>query len=144
MNRPIVLFCLVLIAVALVAQTGVVPAYHPGPPPSGTSLPPILSREQLSGPDFQEAYQQHAYELAARIPAVLYQQPCYCYCDRMGHTSLRSCYQSTHAAMCGVCLRELYYAYQMHKEGKSASQIRAGMVRGEWKQIDLETAAKIK
>ncbi len=143
MNRPILLLCLVLITMALIAQTGVVPAYHAGPPAKGTKLPPILAREQLSGADFQNSYQQHAYELAARIPTVLYQQPCYCHCDRMGHTSLRTCYESTHAAMCGVCLKELYYTYEMNQQGKTARQIRQGIIRGDWKQVDLETADKI-
>ena len=42
--------------------------------------------------DAQYPYQTHAYDLAAKIPAVLHQQaPCYCYCDRMGHNSLHSC-----------------------------------------------------
>lgn len=143
MNRAMLLLCLALIAITLMAQTGVVPAYNAGPPAKGTKLPPILANEQLMGPSFAAPYQRHAYELAAKIPVVLYQQPCYCYCDRMGHNSLHSCFESTHAADCGVCLKELYYSYQMHKEGKTAKQIRAGIIRGDWKQVDLSTAADI-
>jgi len=41
------------------------------------------------------------------------------------------------------CLKELYYSYQMHKQGKTAKQIRAGIINGDWKQIDLKTAASI-
>ncbi len=143
MNRPFLLLSLVLITLTLMAQTGAVPAYHPGPPGKSAKLPPILSKERLWGADFQFPYQRHAYELAAKIPAVLYQQPCYCYCDRIGHSSLRSCYESTHAAECGTCLREIYYSYQMTQEGKSAKQIREGIIQGDWKQVDLDSAAKI-
>ncbi|MGA6981660.1 MAG: CYCXC family (seleno)protein [Candidatus Sulfotelmatobacter sp.] len=118
-----------------------IPAYNAGPPPKGTKLPPILTKDQLWGADAQFAYQTHAYELAAKIPVVLHQQPCYCYCDRMGHNSLHSCYENTHGARCATCLKELYYSYQQHKAGKTATQIRAGIIRGEWKQIDLNDAA---
>jgi len=31
----------------------------------------------------------------------------------------------------------------MHKKGKTATQIRQGIVKGDWKQIDLQTAAAI-
>src|ERR1017187_8511621 len=67
-----------------------IPAYNAGPPPKGTKLPAILAKDQLWGADAQYPYHTHAYELASRIPAVLHQQPCYCYCDRMGHNSLPS------------------------------------------------------
>jgi hypothetical protein len=118
-----------------------VPAYNAGPPPKGTKLPPLLTKADLWGADAQYAYQTHAHELAAKIPTVLHQQPCYCYCDRMGHNSLHSCYENTHGAQCSTCLRELYYSYQQHQKGKTAAQIRAGIIRGEWKQIDLQAAA---
>jgi hypothetical protein len=123
-------------------QTGT-PAYNAGPPPKGTKLPPILSKDQLWGADAQNPYQPHAYDLAAKIPVVLHQQPCYCYCDRMGHNSLHSCFESTHGAQCSTCLKELYYSYQQHQKGKTAAQIRAGIIKGEWKQIDLQSASAI-
>jgi hypothetical protein len=118
-----------------------IPAYNAGPPPKGTKLPPILTKDQLWGPDAQYPYQTHAYELAAKIPTVLHQQPCYCFCDRIGHNSLHSCYENTHGARCETCLKELYYSYQQHKKGKTATQIRAGIIKGDWKQIDLESAS---
>jgi hypothetical protein len=121
-----------------------VPAYNAGPPPKGTKLPPLLTKADLWGADAQYAYQTHAYELAAKIPAVLHQQPCYCFCDRMGHNSLHSCYEDTHGAQCSTCLKELYYSYQQHQKGKTAKEIRAGIINGEWKQIDLQAAATMK
>ena len=140
------LFLLTLVASAPWAasqQEGAVPAYNAGPPPKDTKLPPILARDQLWGDDAQQPYQIHAYELAAKIPATLHQQPCYCYCDRMGHNSLHSCFENTHGARCDICLKELYYSYSQHKKGKTAAQIRKGIIAGDWRQVNLETAASI-
>ena len=124
-------------------EEGGVPAFNAGAPPKGTKLPPILGKDQLWGADAQSPYQTHAYDLAAEIPTVLHQQPCYCYCDRMGHNSLHSCFESTHGARCATCLKEVYYSYQQHKKGRTAAQIRQGIIKGEWKQIDGEAAAAI-
>ena len=121
-----------------------VPAFNPTPPPNGTELPPILGKGQLWGNNDQYPSQSHAYELAAKIPNVIYQQPCYCYCDRgMGHKSLHSCFEGTHGAQCSTCMKELYYAYQMNKQHKTAAQIRKGIIAGEWKTVDLQSAANI-
>jgi hypothetical protein len=124
-------------------QEEAVPAFNVGPPARGNKLPPILGPDQLWGPNAQNPFQTHAYVLASRIPAVLHQQPCYCYCDRMGHNSLHSCFENTHGAECSTCLKELYYSYSMHQKGKTATQIRRGIIAGEWKQIDLQTASSI-
>jgi hypothetical protein len=149
-NRSLTLAFLFLVTLSMSAQwvspqaeEGGVPAYNSAPPPKGTKLPPILTKADLWGPDAQNAYQTHAYELAAKIPNVLHQQPCYCYCDRMGHNSLHSCFENTHGAQCDTCLKELYYSYQQHQKGKTATQIRAGIIKGDWKQIDLQSAATI-
>jgi hypothetical protein len=120
-----------------------VPAYNAGPPPKGTKLAAIMSKSELWGADAQYPYQTHAYDLASKIPTVIHQQPCYCYCDRMGHNSLHSCFETAHGARCSTCLKELYYSYQQKQKGKTAAQIRAGIVKGEWKQIDLQSAAAI-
>ena len=120
-----------------------VPHFNPAPPSADSKLPPILTKDELWGSNAQYPFQTHAYELAAKIPNVLHQQPCYCFCDRMGHNSLHSCFEGTHGAQCSTCLKELYYSYQQHQKGKTATQIRAGIIRGEWKQIDLESAATI-
>lgn len=122
---------------------GQIPAYNVAPPRKGQKLPPILGKEQLWGENAQYPYQTHAYELAAKIPVVLHQQPCYCYCDRMGHNSLHSCFEGTHGAQCATCLKELYYSYTEHKKGRTAAQIRKGIIKGDWKQVNLETAASI-
>ena len=121
-----------------------VPHFNAAPPPAALKLPPILTKDQLWGSNAQYSFQTHAYELAAKIQKVIYQQPCYCYCDRgMGHKSLHSCFSGTHGAECETCLKELYYTYTMYKHGKTPSQIRAGIIKGDWKMMDLGTAASI-
>ena len=147
--RALTLIFLLSMTLTLSAQfpaqedEGGIPAYNAGPPTKGTKLPDIMSKSELWGADAQYPYQTHAYDLAAKIPAVLHQQPCYCYCDRMGHNSLHSCFENTHGARCATCLKELYYSYQQHQKGKTAAQIRAGIIKGEWKLIDLQSAATI-
>ena len=117
-----------------------IPAYNAAP--ASKPLPPPLSGAQLSGPYFDHHYQVVVYQMAAKIPQVLYQQPCYCRCDRaMGHNSLYSCFQDTHGAVCSTCLREAVYSYQQTKKGRTPAQIRAGIERGDWQNIDLEAAA---
>jgi len=144
LKRLLSVILLALVSVAVFGQGGnpAVPAYHDAPPAKNAKLPPIMPEEDLWGPEFQYPVQKRAYLLAAKIGDVLYQQPCFCFCDRaVGHGSLRSCYESTHAAHCDACMKELYYTYQKHKAKKSARQIRAGILKGEWKAVDLEKAA---
>ena len=108
-----------------------VPAFHAESPKG--PLPETLSPSQ-----FSNAVVQNAYALAARVKRVLYQQPCYCHCDRsQGHTSLLDCFASTHGSNCGVCMREALYSYEQTQKGKTPAQIRTGIERGEWQQVDL-------
>ena len=113
-----------------------VPAYH-SEVPSGP-MPATLAPET-----FTDVTVQNAYALAAKIKKVLYQQPCYCYCDRMGHKSLHSCFENVHGAECSTCLKELYYTYSETKKGRTPKQIRQGIIAGEWKTIDLQAASLI-
>jgi len=109
-----------------------VPAYHKTPP-SGV-LPETLPPAEFAN----DPVTHNAYALAEKIKATLYQMPCYCNCDlEAGHGSLLDCYRGTHAAVCPVCKKELFYAYRERKKGKTAAQIRAGIVHGDWSKIDL-------
>jgi hypothetical protein len=56
-------------------------------------LPKILPASQFRIPVVAKAYR-----IAARIPEVLAQQPCYCWCDKMGHGSLLDCFATDHGA----------------------------------------------
>jgi hypothetical protein len=108
-----------------------VPAFH-NEAPQG-QLPATERPTQ-----FSDIVVQNAYILAARVKKILYQQPCYCHCDRsQGHKSLLDCFASKHGAGCGVCIREAIYSYEQSHQGKSAAQIRAGIERGEWQQVDM-------
>jgi len=141
-----ILGCVVLglITIAASAQwtnpSADVPAYNAAAP--AKPLPPVLSGDQLTGVYFSHPYQVVAYKMAAKIPGVLHQQPCYCRCDRaLAHNSLHSCFEGTHGAACSTCMRETVYAYEQTKLGKTPAQIRAGIERGEWQNVDLEKAA---
>lgn len=41
---------------------------------------------------------ERAYRVAHRIPGVVAQQPCYCWCNKVGHGSLLDCFASDHGA----------------------------------------------
>ncbi len=138
--------CAVLGLVALAASAqwsnpaDDIPSYNAAAP--SRPLPPIMSGPQLTGPYFSHAYQLTAYKMAAKIPAVLHQEPCYCRCDReMGHNSLHSCFEGTHGAACSTCMKEAVYSYEQTKQGRTPAQIRGGIERGEWMNVDLERAA---
>jgi hypothetical protein len=108
-----------------------IPAFH-SQVPAGP-LPATLAPET-----FTDVVVQNAYALAAHVRKVLYQQPCYCHCDRsQGHGSLLDCFAGKHAAECGVCIREGLYSYEQTRKGKTAAQIREGIERGDWRQLDL-------
>lgn len=79
-----------------------------------------------------------AYTIARKIPKVLAQMPCYCSCDQhFGHRSLLDCYSSDHTAGCAVCVKESFLAYEMTRQHKTPAQIREAIIRGDWKNVDL-------
>ncbi|HEY6945443.1 MAG TPA: CYCXC family (seleno)protein [Candidatus Acidoferrum sp.] len=109
---------------------GDIPAYHAQAPKG--ELPETMKPELFSQPIVQ-----NAYAVAAKIKKTLYQQPCYCHCDRSkGHTSLLDCFASEHGSGCGTCIYEDLYAYEQVHKGKTAAQIRQGIIKGEWKSMD--------
>ena len=122
-----------------------IPAYHDASPKKGAALKPILKPEQLhlSQTAWTDA-QKKAYIIAAKIPGVLYQQPCFCHCDRhFGHDSLRGCFTDEHGSQCSTCMAEAFYTYQMTKKGATPKQIRAGIMRGDYQSIDLQKVGSI-
>ena len=108
-----------------------VPAFHTQVPPG--ALPATVNPEFFSDPVVQ-----NAYTVAARIKKTLYQQPCYCHCDRsQGHGSLLDCFASKHGSGCNICISEDFYAYEQLRKGKTPAQIRRAIVQGEWQSVDL-------
>jgi hypothetical protein len=117
---------------AQAGNTEPVPAYH-NDVPSGP-LPATMDPSQ-----FDKVVVQNAYSVAAHIKKILYQEPCYCHCDRNdGHGSLLDCFVSNHTAGCGVCLKEVFYTHEQSRKGKTATEIREAIEQGEWKQLDLK------
>lgn len=109
-----------------------VPAYHKHPPKG--RLPATLD-PQL----FVDPLNQRVYAIAAKEKKILYQQPCYCGCDReaVHHKSLLDCYVDQHASFCATCRMEAVFAYQEHRKGKTAAQIRQEIIAGKWRDVDL-------
>src|ERR1700739_1016436 len=107
------------------------PAFHAEAPKD--ALPPTM--EATLFPDIQTF---NAYIIAGRTKKVLYQQPCYCHCDRsQGHGSLLDCFVSRHGSGCDTCVKEAFYSYEETRRGKTPAQIRDGIIRGEWQKGDL-------
>ena len=144
-------FAALLLAVAMThaqwsngSEAGV-PAFHSSAPVKGETLPPLLTQKQLDSYGLTMAPQRESYKAAALHSALLYQLPCYCYCDRNhGHKSLRSCFEGTHGANCGTCIQEALYAHQMSRKGWTARQIRDGVIRGDFKLVDLQNPERVK
>ena len=98
-------------------------------------LPQTLDPKKFSNRDVVAAYQS-----AKEIPEILAQQPCYCHCDRnVGHRSLLDCFGSQHGSDCDICVKEALFALQEHRKGRSAEQIRAEIIHGDWKTIQFQS-----
>jgi hypothetical protein len=113
------------------AQAEPVPAFHSEAPAGNLpdTLEPAIYSDKLLF---------NAYAAAARVKKVLYQEPCYCHCDRsQGHTSLLSCFSTSHGAGCETCVKEVFYAYEQTRRGKTPAQIREGIIRGDWEKVQL-------
>lgn len=140
----VVLFAAAMTHGQLANQQPAVPAFHTTRPAPATKLPPILTEKQLADQGLILPAQKEAYKAAARASAVVYQMPCYCYCDRNhGHTSLRSCFEGTHGANCGTCMQEALYSYRQSKKGWTAKMIRNGILQGDYKLVDLQNVPAI-
>jgi len=107
-------------------------------PPFHNSAPKSPLPATRDPHEFPEIENQNLYALAAKEKAMLYQEPCFCHCNReVGHESLLDCFVDTHAANCLLCKKEAVLTYSEWKQGKTAAQIRQDIVDGKWKSIDL-------
>jgi hypothetical protein len=113
-----------------------IPSYH-----AYGLKPPIPAT--LDPKQFPDALNRNVYGMAGKIKSALYQQPCYCYCDRhSGHKSLLDCFATTHGSECDICQKEAVLAYRETLKGKSPAAIRAAIIRGDWKSVDLQPYMK--
>jgi hypothetical protein len=107
------------------------PAFHAQPPLG--ELPPTMDPAIYS-----DKLVFNAYVVAGRIKTVLYQQPCFCHCDRAhGHGSLLDCFVGRHGSGCDICEKEAFYSYEQTHKGKSPTEIREAILRGDWQKVDL-------
>jgi hypothetical protein len=97
------------------------PAYFEDPSSAGILRPTL-------DPASVEAIARPGYRIAKEKPALLTQMPCFCYCDRFGHSSLYTCFETNHAEQCEVCLSEAVEADQMDRQGMSVEEIRANII----------------
>jgi Protein of unknown function with PCYCGC motif len=112
------------------------PAFHAQAPKD--ALPPTMKPAS-----FTDIQTFNAYLVAGRVKKALYQQPCYCHCDRsQGHGSLLDCFVSRHGAGCDICQKEDFYTYEQTRSGKTPGEIRDGIMRGEWQKVDTAKYAK--
>lgn len=108
------------------------PAYHDHPPT--TPLPPTLDPDQFKGDPTAFV----AYWMAARLKEVLYQEPCYCPCNKIiGHKSLLDCFATTHAGLCAKCKSEAVFCYLESGRGQRVEQIRSALREGKAWKLDL-------
>src|SRR3990172_9865161 len=87
--------------------------------PDAVTLGPTMD------PASVEAPAQPGYLVAQEKPKLLAQLPCFCYCNRFGHTSLHDCFTTNHAELCDVCLKEAVEADQMNRGGLTVQEIRS-------------------
>lgn len=104
---------------------------HTGP------LPP-LPRVSFEPPR-PAAVLQQVYDFAARHPEVLQYVPCYCGCERVGHTANHSCFVKSRAADgrvtewdshgmgCAVCIDVARDAMTLFNSGSKPTAIRAAI-----------------
>jgi len=74
-------------------------------------------------------FAREGYEAVQRKPRLMSQMPCFCYCEKFGHTSLHTCFETDHAVHCDVCLKEALEADRMDSQGLSPQEIREFIIQ---------------
>ena len=119
-----------------------VPAYNAAPPPKGKKLPPILPKESLWAENAQFPYQTHAYELAAKIPerdspgtVLLLLRP------RHGSQQPAQLLRKHPRSPVRRMPEGAVLLLLADQEGQDPGADSRRASKGEWKQVDLQTAA---
>jgi len=74
-----------------------------------------------------DAEVKKGYEIARKYPATLDRLHCFCECAEspmFQHKTLLTCFVSTHAAGCGICLSEARLAADLKEKGLSDDEIK--------------------
>jgi len=110
----------------------------PAPMKPHTGPLPALPRVSFEPPRSMAVVQQ-VYEFAARHPEVLQYVPCYCGCERVGHTANHSCFiksraadgrvteWDTHGIGCTICIDVAREAMGLFNSGSKPAAIRAAI-----------------
>lgn len=103
--------------------------------PENFRMPPYFEDPRSAGilqptldPASVQPFARAGYKIAKEKPNLLTQLPCFCYCDRFGHSSLYTCFETVHAEQCEICLKEAVEADQMDRQGMSPQEIRTNIV----------------
>ena len=87
-------------------------------------------RPTLDPAKFAKGYEpevKKGYEIARKYPATLDKLHCFCECAEspmFQHKTLLTCFVSTHAAGCGICLSEARLAADLKEKGLSDDEIK--------------------
>ena len=135
-NRRIALFSAALaLAATATAGSGAkksVPGKAAAPPAATNSCAtcaerrPILDPSLFSDTRRFEPEVRPAYEIARKHPQTLDRLHCFCECQesmKFRHKTLLTCFTDTHAAGCGICLREALLAGELKEKGVPDDQI---------------------
>jgi hypothetical protein len=77
-----------------------------------------------------------AYKIAEQNPVLLDSMYCYCNCKKtIGHKSLLSCYADNHAAGCGICRDEAYFALSQYQSGMNIVEVRKAVDKRFWRPL---------
>lgn len=120
-----------IVAVAILAGIVWVTLHQPGGSATTAPAPETAASMRagvLSPTIFNDPQTQAAYQVAADIPEVLDQLPCFCGCKTgFGHKSNLFCFKDQHGAGCDMCQRIALDARRMHDEGMSIAQIQTNI-----------------
>ncbi len=96
----------------------------------GGETKPVLSPDRFVGKTAA------AYRVASKKPDLLDHMYCYCYCSNsIGHKSLLSCFTDDHAANCGICQDQAFYADSLDKQGYDIAQVRQAVDKQFWRPL---------
>lgn len=77
-----------------------------------------------------------SYNVAIKHRDVLDYMYCYCNCKQsIGHKSLLSCFTDDHAANCGICQDQAFYAADMTAKGLDLAEVRMAMDKKFWRPL---------
>ncbi len=77
-----------------------------------------------------------SYRIAERYRNMLDYMFCYCNCAKnIGHKSLLSCFTDTHAANCGICQDQAFYAAKLYEKNNDIAQVRHAVDSKFWRPL---------